>query len=270
VPLNIIDRGSGTPVVVIPGVQGRWEWMRPAIDELAQRCRVITFSLADEPTSGGTFDEQRGFWCYVDQVREVLDALGLSRAAICGISYGGLIAAAFAARHADRTASLILVSALPPSWRPDTRLNFYLRAPKLLTPVFLVGSLRLYKEIAVARSETHDGGRAAVSHAWRALTHMFSPFRMARRAGFLRSLVLQEDLSHVTVPTLVVTGEPGLDRVVPVAATLQYTRLWPHALVATIAHTGHLGLTTRPTEFARLVVPFAEDADRIDVRRQVG
>jgi pimeloyl-ACP methyl ester carboxylesterase len=270
VPLNIIDRGSGTPVVVIPGVQGRWEWMLPAIDVLAERCRVITFSLADEPTSGATFDEQRGFCCYVDQVREVLDALGVSRAAICGISYGGLIAAAFAARHADRTASLVLVSALPPSWGPDARLNFYLRAPRLLTPVFLVGALRLYKEIAAARSETQDGGRAAASHAWRALTHMFSPSRMARRVRLLESIALQQDLSRVTVPTLVVTGEPGLDRVVPVAATLQYARLWPHALVATIAHTGHLGLTTRPTEFARLVVPFAEDAAGINVRRQVG
>jgi pimeloyl-ACP methyl ester carboxylesterase len=244
--------------------------MLPAIDALAQRCRVITFSLADEPTSGAAFDERRGFWCYVDQVREVLDAVGVSRAAICGVSYGGLIAAAFAARHADRTASLVLVSALPPSWGPDARINIYLRAPRLLTPLFLVGALRLYKEIAAARSETHDSGRAAVSHAWRALTHMFSPSRMARRVRLFESISLQQDLSHVMVPTLVVTGEPGLDRVVPVATTLQYARLWPHALVTTIARTGHLGLTTRPTEFARLVVPFAENAARLDARRQVG
>jgi hypothetical protein len=45
--MKIVDRGGGTPIVVIPGVQGRWEWMRPAIDALAHRSRVITFSLAD-------------------------------------------------------------------------------------------------------------------------------------------------------------------------------------------------------------------------------
>ena len=268
--LNIIDRGSGTPIVVIPGVQGRWEWMGPAIDELAQRCRVITFSLADEPTSGGTFDERRGFWCYVDQVRDVLDAAGVSRAAICGVSYGGLIAAAFAARHPDRPASLVLVSALPPSWRPDGRLNFYFRAPRLLTPLFLVGALRLYREIAAASSGTGNSVRVAVSHAWRALTHMFSPSRMARRARLVESIDLGPELSQLSVPTLVVTGEPGLDRVVPVAATLQYAQLWPHALVATLARTGHLGLTTRPTEFARLVAPFVEGAAQIETRRQVG
>src|SRR5688572_2462433 len=124
--MKIVDRGGGTPVVVIPGIQGRWEWMAPAIDALAQRCRVITFSLADEPSCGGRFEARRGFWCYVEQVREALDTAGVKQAAICGVSYGGLIAAAFAERYPDRTSSLVLVSALAPSWKPDARVKFYL------------------------------------------------------------------------------------------------------------------------------------------------
>ncbi len=63
--MNIVDRGSGVPIVVIPGVQGRWEWMKPGIDTLAERGRVITFSLADEPSSNARFDEALGFWNYV-------------------------------------------------------------------------------------------------------------------------------------------------------------------------------------------------------------
>src|SRR5688572_19330669 len=59
--VKIIDHGGGTPIVVIPGAQGRWEWMKPAIDALARRCRVITFSLADEPTCGAPFDPHDGF-----------------------------------------------------------------------------------------------------------------------------------------------------------------------------------------------------------------
>ena len=74
----------------------------------------------------------------------------------------------------------------------------------------------------------------------------------------------------MTAPTLILTGEPGLDRVVPVDATRQYARLWPHAEVATIGRTGHLGLTTRPSEFARLVVPFAERSAQVTTRRHVG
>ena len=41
----MLDVGSGPPVVVLPGVQGRWEWMRPAVGALAERCRVLTDSL---------------------------------------------------------------------------------------------------------------------------------------------------------------------------------------------------------------------------------
>ena len=117
--------------------------MRLAVDALSSQCRVITFSLADEPTSGAGFDESAGVWSYVQQVNDVLDAKGLREATICGISYGGLIAAAFAARHSDRVSSLVLMSALPPSWKPDARAAFLMRSPVLLSPLFCIGSLRM-------------------------------------------------------------------------------------------------------------------------------
>jgi pimeloyl-ACP methyl ester carboxylesterase len=260
--MKIVDRGGGTPVVVVPGVQGRWEWMKPAIETLAQRSHVITFSLADERACGAPFDEQRGFWCYVDQVRDALDQAGVSRAAICGVSYGALIAAAFAARHPERVASLVLVSPMPPSWTPDSRARFYLRAPRLLSPLFALQSLRMYREIAAANATSAARLRAAARHGWNVLTHMFSPARMARRIHLLQGLQLETLLRRVQVPTLVITGDPALDRVVPVKASYEYVRLWPHARVAMIERTGHLGLITRPDEFARLVVSFAEGPAR--------
>src|SRR5215216_6361826 len=117
--MNLVDVGSGPPIVVVPGIQGRWEWMRPAVDALARHCRVITFSLADEPTARCAFDSGRGFACYVDQVREAMDQAGVRSATICGVSYGGVIAAAFAARYPERTSAVALVSAVPVSWEPD-------------------------------------------------------------------------------------------------------------------------------------------------------
>ena len=257
--MNIIDRGSGVPIVVIPGIQGRWEWMKPAIDALAQRSRVITFSFCDEPTSGGRFDDARGFWSYVDQVRDALDAAGIERAAICGVSYGGLIAAAFAARHRDRVASLVLVSALPPSWQPDGHVASYLRFPWLLTPLFCLGSLRLYREIAAANESWWGGVTAAVSHGINVLRHMFHPGRVARRVHLFSSVRIEADLARVQVPTLVVTGEDSLERVVPPRVTRRYVELWPHARAATIDRTGHLGLITRPVEFATVVSTFAAE-----------
>ncbi len=258
--MKIVDRGGGTPIVVIPGIQGRWEWMRPTIDALAQRSRVITFSLADEPSCHATFDAQRGFECYIDQVRDALDAAGIDRAAICGVSYGGAIAAAFAARYPDRTESLILVSALPLSWKPNGRVRFYLSAPWVLMPVFLVASLRLYREIAAANAGVLRGLGPGLRHAGRALAHMSSPGRMARRISMLTDAAMPDGIDRLRLPTLVVTGETRLDHIVPVSATLEYARMWPHARVAEMPRTGHLGWMTRPDAFAGLVVPFAEQA----------
>jgi pimeloyl-ACP methyl ester carboxylesterase len=269
--MNIIERGEGTPVVVVPGIQGRWEWMKPTIEALASRCHVITFSLADEPTCDGRFDETDGFPCYVEQVREALDTVGLQSASICGVSYGGLIAAAFAARYPERVSSLVLVSALSPSWTPDRRVRFYLRAPRLLSPLFAVASLRLIPEIMAATPGFVHGTAAALRHGWRVLTHMMSPGRMARRVQLLQTVDLQAQLGILHVPTLVITGEGSLDRVVPVRITHEYLRLWPHARTATLERTGHLGSITRPQEFAGLVVPFADGTDRERAgRRRVG
>ena len=54
---GIFERGTGQPIVLVPGIQGRWEWMAPTIDALAAYGRAITFSLCDEPTSGFTWDQ---------------------------------------------------------------------------------------------------------------------------------------------------------------------------------------------------------------------
>ena len=268
--MKIIDRGTGAPVVVVPGVQGRWEWMEPGIDALSQRGRVITFSLADEPSSEARFDERAGFSNYVNQIRDALDASGIERAAICGVSYGGLIVSAFAARYPARVSSLIFVSALPPSWRPDARASRYLRLPWLMTPLFCIGSLRLYHEIAAANDTWWSGVSAACGAGLNVLRHMFHPGRMARRVHLLNGMFttssveggIEADLRRVKVPTLIVTGEESLERVIPPRTTRQYLAIWPHARVETLARTGHLGLITRPNEFAALISTFVSDSEK--------
>jgi pimeloyl-ACP methyl ester carboxylesterase len=149
--------------------------------------------------------------------------------------------------------------------------QFFLRAPRLLVPIFVISSLRLYTEIAAASQGVASSLRAALRHAWCVATHMLSPLRMARRVRFLSNIDLPKEVAGVALPTLVVTGEPRLDLIVPVRATREYRTLWPMARVETIANTGHLGLITRPEMFASIVVPFAERAEWDDSRsRRLG
>ena len=49
--------------------------------------------------------------------------------------------------------------------------------------------------------------------------------RMAQRARLLRHLDVEGDCSRVSAPTLVITGDRALDRVVPVGGTERYAQL---------------------------------------------
>ncbi|MGH7635266.1 MAG: alpha/beta fold hydrolase, partial [Gemmatimonadaceae bacterium] len=62
--------------------------------------------------------------------------------------------------------------------------------------------------------------------------------------------------ARISAPTLVVTGEPALDHVVPAAGSSEYGRLIRNARTVVRARTGHLGSVTRPDEFAALVAEF--------------
>jgi pimeloyl-ACP methyl ester carboxylesterase len=266
--MKIIDRGSGTPVVLVPGIQGRWEWMQPAVDALSQRCRVITFSLADEPTSCATFDESSGFDCYLRQVEDALDVAGVKAAVICGISYGGLIAAAFAARYPERALGVVVASAIPPSWTPDARVRFLMRAPRLLSPVFCINSVRLFGEMVTAKEGLIAALSFALHHVGAVVRYRFSPVLMARRVRWLEGNTLENELAQLRMPALILTGQAELDRVVPVALTQDYLRLWPHASAATIARSGHLGPITRPQQFAELVARFADECSQHQEQRR--
>ena len=268
--MQIIDVGSGPPIVLIPGVQGRWEWMKPAVDHLARRCRVITFSLADEPSSGGRFATPQGFDNYVRQVGDAMDAAGLARACVCGVSYGGLIATVFAVRYPERVSGLVLVSALPPSWTPDARVRRYARTPWLLLPLFSLGSLRLYPEFLTAAGSVPRSITSALRHLTTVLTHPFSPVRMARRVSLWTDSPIDRGALRVEAPTLVVTGEPGLDRVVPTWLTREYLERCPHAESAVLERTGHLGLITRPDAFAGIVGAFVERCADTEGKRRIG
>lgn len=255
----MIDTGSGSPIVLIPGLQGRWEWMRPAVDALASRHRVVSFSLCDERTSGFACEPAIGFENYVRQLGTAMDRAGLTHAAIVGVSYGGLIAAQFSARYPERVTSLVLASALHRGWRPNRAQQYFLNSPRLLSPVFAATALgRMRPEVTAAipgigprlRFMARQGARIALAPA--------SPTRMARRVAWAADHAFA-DPRRIRARTLVLTGEASLDQVVPVRVTEQYLDALQSAERAVLERTGHIGLVTRPAAFAEILGRFVDD-----------
>jgi 3-oxoadipate enol-lactonase len=249
--MTFVDRGRGRPLVLIPGIQGRWEWMRPAVDALALRFRVITFSLLGERKSGPL---PCAFEAHVDQVDEVLDRSGVDRAIVCGVSYGGLVALRYASRRPFRVDRLVLVSTPGPQWQPNDRLKRYANAPRSSAFAFVAGAPgRLSREIAAAVPGHARRLATIVGYARAIVGHPGSARRMALRLKCLAGEDFVSDAKQIAAPTLVVTGEPALDRVVPVQGTREYLDLIAGAACRTLENTGHIGVVTRPDEFVELI-----------------
>ena len=254
---QIIDIGEGPPLVVVPGIQGHWEWMRPAVTALSAYFRVVSYSLAGEHRSTHGMDATTTFEHLVDQLDGVIERCRLDRPIVCGILYGGLVAVHHAARQRARIPALILVSTPSPGWRPDPRLARYRRAPRLFAPLFGAQALRrLMQELSVTYPERRARLRFMSEHAVTVARTPMSPSRASRRLALIEPVDFASDCRDLAMPVLVITGERHLDSVVPVADTLEYRSLIPHARIRTIERTGHLGAITRPDTFAELIAEF--------------
>lgn len=246
--MQVIDRGSGPPLVLIPGLQGRWEYARETVDALADSFRVLTFSLGE-----GDLDALAG------QAIAALDDKGIDRATICGVSFGGLVAVKAAAQHPSRVANLVLASTPRPALRLRRRHQIYLKAPWLFGVLFVAETpWRLRPEVRAAIPDRHERRRFALD-AFRTLCGArVSLSQMAARARLVVQPGLESECARIAAPTLVVTGEPHLDYVLPVDGSSEYLRLIANARAAVLRGTGHIGSVTRPREFAALVRAFVE------------
>lgn len=244
------------PLVLIPGIQGRWEWMQPAIEALAKEWRVIPCSLPGEPGGGagvnGSFDS------FVDRVDRVLDSAGVERAVLCGVSFGGLIALRYAATRPERTRALILVSTPGPRWKPKPHLVRYMKWPTLSSPLFFASALgRFWPELCATYPNMRERLRFCASAMSRVAAAPAMPSRMSRRAQLASCESFERDCACIKAPTLVITGERELDRVVTCDETMDYVSLIDGARFQLLENTGHLGTISAPDRFAAIVSRFS-------------
>ena len=247
--MKFVEQGNGPPLVLIPGIPGPWQYVRPAVDALATSFRVLTFSLGSECSIESD----------VARIRQELDQRRMGQAVVCGISFGGLIALRFAATHPERTRALVLASVPGPGTTLKPRHRIYTQWPYVFGPLFIAETpVRLRHEVKSALPARSDRWRFRWSQLRAFLAAGVSLRQIARRACLIEELDVAGDSDRVVAPTLVVTGEATLDWVIPVDDTMGYMRLIRGASHIVLEDTGHLGTLTRPAVFTAAVRRFVD------------
>ncbi len=250
-PVGYDVRGAGAPIVLLhPFPFDRHIWTG-VTDWLCRRHRVI---VVDGPGFGETPPGDRGraggdaIARQADDVAAVLDHLDVPRAAVLGMSMGGYAALAFAARHPERLAALVLC---------DTRAGAD------------DAKLRAARDGAIARiRETGSGPYLDGS-----LARLLSPSAPPARVAFLRaraetraaSLIagieaLRDrpdrtgDLAAIRCPTLVLRGTD--DQVTPAEDMRAMAAAIAGATFVPLERAGHLCHIDAPGAFERALTPF--------------
>jgi pimeloyl-ACP methyl ester carboxylesterase len=105
--IRVLTAGDGEPLVYLHGAGGLfWD---PFLDSLAERHRVVAPEHPGFGQSQG-LDHVEDVWDLVLYYAELLDELGIDRAAVVGHSFGGMVAAELAANDPGRVERLVLIA----------------------------------------------------------------------------------------------------------------------------------------------------------------
>jgi pimeloyl-ACP methyl ester carboxylesterase len=264
--IRCLTAGSdGRPVLLLHGggIDAADFSYKHAIGPLASTRRVFAPDLPGYGWSDGP-DGRYTLGFYAGFLGRLMDALGLERASLVGLSLGGGASLGFALRSPERVDRLVLVDSYGLGTDiPRGRLGYLLvRAPLVddLTYALLRRSRRMIRwslyNLVHDRSAVDD---ALVEDAYRLVnrTGAGRAFRSFQRSevgwGGLRTSYVNR-LREVSVPTLIVHG--ASDEAVPVAWAYRAHRLIPGSQLGVIPRCGHWPPRERPGEFNRIVGEF--------------
>ena len=116
-PIEVQQAGEGLPLLMIHGSGGGHDqgmaWARPLVQQGVRVIAMSRFGYLRTPRPADASPEAQA-----DAHVCLLDALGISKAAVMGVSAGGPSAMQTAIRHPNRVSALVLV--VPIAWKPGT------------------------------------------------------------------------------------------------------------------------------------------------------
>jgi 3-oxoadipate enol-lactonase len=244
------EQGQGTPVLLIMGLgypSQMWHRTRPL---LAERYRTIAL----DNRGVGRSDVPPGPYPIAVMAADaagVLDAAGVDRAHVYGVSMGGMIAQEFALQYPSRVRSLILgctAAGGPTAVRAEPEVTQLLMARGQMTPAEAAeAAIPFIYDRGTPRARIDED--LAVRKDW-----------LPRPEAYINQLMgiiaweAYSRLEQIKAPTLVIHGEA--DRLVPPGNGELIAARIPNAKLILIPHASHIFATDQPEAAHRPVLDF--------------
>jgi len=264
--MNVVDMGSGPPVIFIHGLSGCWQNWLEQIPLFARDHRVIGVDLPGFGHSEMPV-EPISISGYADAIDELMEKLDIDAARIVGNSMGGFIGAEMAIEHPARIERLVLVAAAGlsiESIRTERTKGVRHRAENLI-----------FFSLAHVVSRSHQVALRPRLRAALLMTVAAHPARLpgplaaqqvlgSGKPGFSDALEamcrypLRDRLEKIACPTLILWGDK--DILVPVKDASVFEELIPDSRKIIYTDTGHVSMMERPARFNSDVKAFLDEA----------
>lgn len=251
------DEGEGRLLVFVHGFPLSREVWRPQVEAFRTSHRVIAPDLRgfgeSESSESAVSMEQ-----YAADLATLLEELDTGPAVVAGHSMGGYIALAFARRHPERLAGLVLVATRAAGDSAEVAAGRRATA-ETVRREGREGVMALVEGM-VSKMLAPEAADPELIEAVRSFMASATP---EGTIGALLGMAERPDstsmLGEIEVPTLVVTGAD--DTLIPVSESESMARAIPGAELAVLPGAGHLVSYERPESFNRVMLDWLASND---------
>jgi pimeloyl-ACP methyl ester carboxylesterase len=110
VPDGPVMREKPTVVLVHGGPGSDHSWFKPAFSALADIAQLVYYDHRGNGRSTGSDPAAWTLAQWADDLKGLCDALGIAKPIVYGVSFGGFVVQAYAIRHPDHPAKIVLAS----------------------------------------------------------------------------------------------------------------------------------------------------------------
>ncbi|MGH8674919.1 MAG: alpha/beta fold hydrolase [Burkholderiales bacterium] len=259
VKLHYEEAGSGAPLVFVHEFAGDLRSWEPQLQHFSRLYRCIAYNARGYPPSEvpqefERYSQERAR----DDIRAVLDALGIERAHVVGLSMGAFATLHFGMRYGERALSLTIAGggygahpAQHAQFQTDAKANAQTIREKGMAhfaATYGHGPTRVQLKNKDPRGFAHYA-RMLAEHSTVGSANTMLGYQ-ARRPSLY---ALTEEMKRIAAPTLILAGdeeEPCLE------ACLLMKRCIPRAGLAILPKSGHAINLEEPALFNRLLEDF--------------